>query len=368
MESLLGKSEKQERTNGYPNLRIDCVLRGTIEGLDMKMLFDPFEEEFDVPTLAIEFRNGEGVVSHVVGQESVDGSIGEVFVSDQPKFLGIAAGGFVGSQLDDFVSQNTGVQVDRSGSHDVVFDVVLGSCHEESAVAVNAVEQPEEVDVALVQQIDGPHLNAEVIQHLDIVYGCFRKMHEDRKITAEVELRMHLDAGLGRPEFGPWAEFQTETDRAAVKSVDGIVQVKPERIVGIQGTDFVNEDLSEISVDAPVAEFVGFCQRIPGDRIADATHIQFVRNGRQTCLNVPKTALVRILGQAHYQELVVARKIPDTIVPVIAGYAVVELSSGDKGHNLSKHCTSLVHCGWDFGLCRKSIVSNPVHQEIFINR
>ena len=120
---FLGKGQKQESTNCYPNLRIDCVLRGTIERPDMEMLLDPFEEEFDVPT------------------------------------------------LDGFIGHDTGVLVDWAGIEDVVFDVVLGLRNEEGAVPVNAVEQAKEVNVSLVQQIDCTHLNAEVIQHLDIVYG-----------------------------------------------------------------------------------------------------------------------------------------------------------------------------------------------------
>lgn len=104
---------------------------------------DPFEEEFDVPTLAVEFRDGEGLVSHVVGQESVDLSVGKVLIGNQPEFFRITPGGLVGRQFDDFIGHDSGVLVDWAGIEDVVFDVVLGPRNEEGAVPMNAVKQVE---------------------------------------------------------------------------------------------------------------------------------------------------------------------------------------------------------------------------------
>lgn len=309
------------------------------------MLLDPFEEEFDVPTLAVEFRDGEGLVSHVIGKESVDLSVGKVLIGNQPEFFRITPGGLVGCQFDDFIGHDTGVLVDWAGIEDVIFDVVLGPRNEEGAVPVNAVEQAEEVNVSLVQQIDCTHLNAEVIQHLDIVYGRLRKMNEHREIAAQVELGVHLDTGLCLPELGPGAEAETETDRATVKSIDGVVQVEPERVVRIQGTDFVDEDLAQVGIDAPVAEFVGLRQCIAGNGIADPVHVQLMGDCRQARFHVPKAALVRILGQTHHKKLVVTGKVPDAIVPVVTGHAIVELASWDEGHNLGKYCASFVHCG-----------------------
>ena len=323
LELFLSKGQKQESTNCYPNLRIDCVLRGTIERPDMEMLLDPFGEEFNVPTLAVEFCDGEGLVSHVVGQESVDLSVGKVLIGNQPEFFRITPGGLVGCQFNDFIGHDTGVLVDWAGIEDVVFDVVLGPRNEEGAVPVNAVEQAEEVNISLVQQIDCTHLNAEVIQHLDIVYGRLRKMNEHREIAAQIELSVHLDTGLCLPELGPGAEAETETetetetDRAAVKSIDGVVQVEPERVVRIQGTDFVDEDLVQVGIDAPVAEFVGPRQCIAGNGIADPVHVQLMGDCRQVRFDVPKASLVRILGQTYHKKLVVAGKVPDAIVPVV---------------------------------------------------
>ena len=47
--------------DGDPHLDTHGVLRSAVEGLDSQMLFDPFEEEFNVPTAAVKL--GDGVVT-----------------------------------------------------------------------------------------------------------------------------------------------------------------------------------------------------------------------------------------------------------------------------------------------------------------
>ena len=43
--SLLCNDEQQIVANGYPDLRVNGVLGCSVEGLNMQMLFDPFEEQ-----------------------------------------------------------------------------------------------------------------------------------------------------------------------------------------------------------------------------------------------------------------------------------------------------------------------------------
>ena len=71
--SLLRNDEQKIVANGYPDLRIDRILGGSIEGLDVQMLLDPFEEEFILQALAVQFCNGQWIFNReVVGQEAID--------------------------------------------------------------------------------------------------------------------------------------------------------------------------------------------------------------------------------------------------------------------------------------------------------
>lgn len=95
----------------------------------MGMQLDLLEEECDIPTASVEFCEGEGLVSYVVGQKSVNLPIGKVLIGGQPKFFEIVSGGPVGCQFDDFISQKV-VFINGTGNKEVVFDIVLGPCHE----------------------------------------------------------------------------------------------------------------------------------------------------------------------------------------------------------------------------------------------
>ena len=57
--SLLCNDEQQIVANGYPDLRVNGVLGCSVGGLNMQMLFDPFEEQLNLPT----FRYSSAMVS-----------------------------------------------------------------------------------------------------------------------------------------------------------------------------------------------------------------------------------------------------------------------------------------------------------------
>ena len=60
MHSFLGYSNKQVGANGNPNLGINSIASGSVKGLYFKMLFNPLEEQLDVPSFPIEFGYGDG--------------------------------------------------------------------------------------------------------------------------------------------------------------------------------------------------------------------------------------------------------------------------------------------------------------------
>ncbi len=334
----------------------------------MQMLLDPFEEQFHVPTFAVEFCYGQGFITKMVGQETIDVACGEVFVSNHSQFFGITLGGLVCGEFDNLISYDAGVLVDRIGLDDFVLHIILRPSNEERSILVYPVEETEEVNISLIHHIDGAHFYAEFIQHPDIMYGSICEIDECRDITTKIEKRMHLHTSLCLAELCPRTELQTKTDCTAVEGIDRIVKIQPEgRVISIKRPHFIDESLPEVPIYAPVAEFVCLSQSVTGNCITDTAHIQLVGDCRKTCFDIPETVLVRVLSHTHYQELVVAGEVPDTIVPVVAGNAIVELASWNEGHNLGKYCASLVHRGNDSGLCRKAIDSNRVHRKNVIS-
>ena len=145
----------------------------------------------------------------------------------------------------------------------------MSFAHEERSVLVDVVEESEEIDITLVQKIDGSHLDTEIVQSLDIVHRSICKVDIDRKIPPEVKERMHLDTRLGRPELSPRTELQTETYGAAVKGIDHIVYIEPEWIFNIQRTDSLDKSLSKVTVDTPVPLFICFGKSVSWNGVTD---------------------------------------------------------------------------------------------------
>ncbi len=289
----------------------------------MQMLLDPFEEQFHVPTFAVEFCYGQGFITKMVGQETIDVACGEVFVSNHSQFFGITLGGLVCGEFDNLISYDAGVLVDRIGLDDFVLHIILRPGNEERSILVYPVEETEEVNISLIHHIDGAHFYAEFIQHPSIVNGSICKIDECGDFATQIEKRMHLHTSFCLSESGPWTELQAEADSAAVEGIDRIVKVKPEgRIISIERPNSLNKNLTEVPVDTPVAEFICLSQCVTRNSVTDTAHIQLVGDSRQARFDVPEAVLVRVLRHAHHQELVVAGEVPDTIVPV---YRVTQL-------------------------------------------
>lgn len=66
---LLDDGHQNIDREGNPDLRLHCVLGGTIEGLDPQMLFDPAEEQLHLPPGSIQLGDGERREQKGVGQE-----------------------------------------------------------------------------------------------------------------------------------------------------------------------------------------------------------------------------------------------------------------------------------------------------------
>ena len=52
-QAFLGNRDQHIGADRYPDLCLDSVLAGAKKRLDTKVLFDPFEEQLDLPSLSI---------------------------------------------------------------------------------------------------------------------------------------------------------------------------------------------------------------------------------------------------------------------------------------------------------------------------
>jgi len=70
MQAFLSNCDQHVSADRDPDLRFDRVLVGAIKRLDAQVLLDPFEEQLDLPALAIQVCNQLGFEGEVVGQKT----------------------------------------------------------------------------------------------------------------------------------------------------------------------------------------------------------------------------------------------------------------------------------------------------------
>ena len=99
-----------------------------VEGLDVQMLLDPLEEQFDLPALAVQFRDGQRVFNRkVIGQEAIDLPVLKVFIHNESQRVRILPGRVIAHELDGLIRKNARTFVDWSGLNHFVGHIVLGS-------------------------------------------------------------------------------------------------------------------------------------------------------------------------------------------------------------------------------------------------
>ena len=68
---------------------------------------------------------------------------------------------------------------------------------------------------------------------------------------------MELHGRFGGTKQRPGKNRQTQVDGGGIERVDGVVEIEPQILVGIEGSGNANQGLGEIGVDTPIASLVG---------------------------------------------------------------------------------------------------------------
>ena len=89
LESLPGNRDQQVTADGRPHLGLDRVFRRAVESLDAQVLFDPLEEQLDLPPAPVQVGDHVGGLREVVGQEHQALVRLRVAIANPPQVAGI---------------------------------------------------------------------------------------------------------------------------------------------------------------------------------------------------------------------------------------------------------------------------------------
>lgn len=175
------------------------------------MLLDPFEEEFDLPAMTVQFGNGACRQREVVGrkhQASVGILIEEAYT---PELLRIFLAGIEVPGGDDLVALKSRdfvywLRVQASES-----EIVLGHDDEEGSCLVDCMK-PGEVGISPIHEVDGSGFDLELIEDVHFVYLAVSDNRHGGNTSLEIQKGMELDRSFVFSEMIP-GKRATGTDR-----------------------------------------------------------------------------------------------------------------------------------------------------------
>ena len=194
--------------------------------------------------------------------------------------------------------------------------------------------QAMKIDVAFVHDIEGPGLENHVVEKMDIVHLTACNADKRRDIGPQVQLGMHLDGTFVPAMLCPGKQRQAQIDDGGIQSVDRSFEIHGQRLTGVKSTCLVDQNQSDVAINFPVAQFVGFGQGVARDSRLHAGVIELGSHGSQTDFDIAQTLSASKLRESHAIKLIETGKHSDAMVAVISIDARLEAPPRKEVHEL----------------------------------
>ncbi len=307
------------------------------------MLLDPFEEQFHLPSLAVEVRNELGLECHVVGQEAESFPF-VVFDRDAPDGVGIIFFCNIQRQNPNLIADDIGVlSVHWLRISALKFGIAFGPGHKECLGLMNLVK-PCKIQVPAVHQIKGSSLDDELIQDVDFVGLPVCNVNETGYVSMQIQEGVHLHRSLGCAKRSPRINRQAKVYRRRVEGVNSRIQIDRQRVLSIKGSGDPNQVLRKVCVDLPRAICVCIGKRVSRYLSTSKSHV--VKPGglrSQIHFNIAQRLAISQLRKGHGKELIEASKVFHLVMPPVFRNASREGVKGQVVHNLSENEFAVVH-------------------------
>ena len=103
---------------------------------------------------------------------------------------------------------------------------------------------------------------------------------------------MKLDRSFGSSKLSPWEQRKAKIDCCGVQCIRCCIEVDFQFRVGVKRARGLNQALSEIGIDSPVARLVGIGQRGAFDRTSEATVVELSTLRAKTDFDIAKALAI----------------------------------------------------------------------------
>ena len=210
MQTFFQNGDEQVNGDGAPDLGAHGVGAGAIEGFDAQMLFDPFEEQFDLPAALIELDDGQSRHGEVVGQEDQRQTGFGIAIANAAQRVGIIAVRIEAGRQDGLVETQAGGFVHRPGVAPGAAEILFGAGDEESAMLMEPMESGE-VEIAAIHNVERPGFPDQLVENVHIVDTARR----DKALARRTPGRFRCHANFRATSVGQKPAREPVRKRAA---------------------------------------------------------------------------------------------------------------------------------------------------------
>jgi len=338
---LIESGHQEINGESDPDLGAHGVFGRAIERLDAQVLFDPLEEEFDLPAALVDRGNRKSGEIEVVCKKDQLFSGFRIEITDTAQPPGKVPLALFGLEADGLVAPQAGRFIDRPRFEDIETCVALGADHEIRTGRLDS-EQSGEIEIATIKNVDASGLVIDLIHEVDVVDRTVGDPHEYGDWAGEIDLSVKLDRRFGGSEMRPGKDRQAQIDGGSINGINHLVEIKTVGVTDIQPSRLADENLSECFVNAPVSMLVRVSQIRSGNVTSNA-HCIAVSATSETGFNVAETLPESDLRESHRDELVSSGHTPAFPRHPMQRHTALKLLAVQRIENLSEYQASGVH-------------------------
>lgn len=347
MEVVLDDCNETVRDDGDVNLYSDSILGVTPERLDLKVLFDPLEKEFHLPTVAVKQGNVLGREVEVVGV--VDERVLKVggIVDNSPEFSGVISFVSVTCETDCLVKQDVVFSVDSLVPVDNLELRMPSLADDEESPALLYGEKSGEVEISPIKYVYRIGFVPNAVHEFGVMHVGIGDTVEYGYLCGDVNLSVDFDAGLCAAETRPTEDGHTKVNCCGIDSVEASVKLKLFGDTPLLGERHHVE--SELLEDSRLAEHIGFRECVPDDGSRTKSEIErpFSMSSCYICKFTETSATYKLTEHEHKQV------VPMGETPSLGSVRILrdnspELPLWQIHCDLSKNVASCMHNRSDF--------------------
>jgi hypothetical protein len=213
----LEKLEDQHGNQCCPNLNLDGIGTGSDKGLDLEILLEMLEEDFNLPTILVDGGYRAGSQVKVVRQEDQDLSGARVLHLDPSQWIGAFLDGLGASEFDLFILEHMAVLRDSFVPKDFIQSIVFHPGDKIDSLATPSAPEGI-VGIAPIVNNDGPGRKVQFPGDLHIRNLSLAQDGKLGKISIVVQEQVQFDRSLRPSEMGPVKDAQAQIDGGRIEA------------------------------------------------------------------------------------------------------------------------------------------------------